>query len=435
MSPFNAGSGYASLIERINRAPEGAPPSELLYKILALLFSEQEAERLSQLPMRPVSAATAAQIWRVREVTAFRMLEGLAERALLLDSEHDGEKLYALPPPMAGFFQFALMRVRNDIDQEALSELLYQYLNMEQEFISALFCDGSTRIGRVMVDEGQLPAENLSRVLNYERASEVIKAARKIGVSTCYCRHKMRHLGRGCSAPMETCMTFDSVAESLIRHGNARQIESAESLELLQQAKDENLVQFGENVQGGMKHLCNCCGCCCEVLSAARRFSSLRPIQSTNFVAKVRRELCSGCGMCVDACPVQSLALISAKDPQHPWKRRCVQDPRRCLGCGICARSCKSGAISLLPRAERAVTPVDTAHRVVQMALERGKLQNLVWDNAALPNHRAMAAIVGAILKLTPVQQALANSTLGSRYLNLMIQKHAQKTELELQRY
>jgi Pyruvate/2-oxoacid:ferredoxin oxidoreductase delta subunit len=435
MSHLDTDNGYGALIERLNRAPEGAPPSELLYKILALLFTEQEAQLLSALPMRPVSAATAAQIWRVREVTAFRTLEGLAERALLLDAERDGEKIYLLPPPMAGFFQFALMRVRSDIDQETLSELLYQYLNMEQDFVSALFCERSTRMGRVLVDEEQIPAANVSRVLNYERASEAIQGAWKIGVATCSCRHKMQRLGRGCSAPMETCLTFDSVADSLIRHGHARQIDASESRDLVQQAKDQNLVQFAENVQGGVKFLCNCCGCCCEGLVAARRFSSLRPIQTTNFVASLRREHCSGCGLCVDACPIQCLALISAKDPRHPWKRRCVHDTRRCLGCGICARNCKSAAVALVPREERLVTPVDTAHRVVQMALERGKLQNLVWDNAALPQHRAMAAIVGTILKLPPVQQALASSTLGSRYLNVMIQRHAQKTELELMRY
>ncbi len=32
---------------------------------------------------------------------------------------------YVLPPPMAGFFEFSMMRVREDIDQKALSELFH----------------------------------------------------------------------------------------------------------------------------------------------------------------------------------------------------------------------------------------------------------------------------------------------------------------------
>ncbi|MBC8442157.1 MAG: hypothetical protein H8D87_21025 [Deltaproteobacteria bacterium] len=40
-----------------------------------------------------------------------------------------------LPPPMAGFFEFSMMRVRHDIDQKVLGELFYQYLNVEEDFI------------------------------------------------------------------------------------------------------------------------------------------------------------------------------------------------------------------------------------------------------------------------------------------------------------
>ena len=47
--------------------------------------------------------------------------------------------IYTLPPPMAGFFEFSLMRVRGDIDQKLLSELYFQYLNVEEEFVRDLF--------------------------------------------------------------------------------------------------------------------------------------------------------------------------------------------------------------------------------------------------------------------------------------------------------
>ncbi len=36
---------------------------------------------------------------------------------------------------MAGFFEFALMRTRGDIDQKYLSELYYQYMNVEEDFV------------------------------------------------------------------------------------------------------------------------------------------------------------------------------------------------------------------------------------------------------------------------------------------------------------
>lgn len=115
------------------------------------------------------------------------------------------------------------MRVRGDIDQKALSELYFQYINVEEDFIKALFLDGRTQLGRVFVQEAALSAENALHVLDYERAGEVIRTASHIGISLCYCRHKMAHVGRDCGAPKEICMTFiNTAAASLIRHGHAR---------------------------------------------------------------------------------------------------------------------------------------------------------------------------------------------------------------------
>ena len=68
MAHVTARSAYAHLIDRLNRFPQGAPPSDLLYRILGLLFTEREAELVAQLPIRPFTAARAAAVcpatWR-----------------------------------------------------------------------------------------------------------------------------------------------------------------------------------------------------------------------------------------------------------------------------------------------------------------------------------------------------------------------------------
>ena len=68
-------------------------------------------------------------------------------------------------------------------------------------------------------------------------------------------------------------------------------------------------------------------------------------------------------------------------------------------------------------RRERVLTPVNGAHRAVLMAIERGTLQNLIFDNQAHLSHRAMAAILGVILRLPPIKQAMASRQMKSRYL------------------
>jgi len=415
--------GYAELVDRLNRFPQGAPPSDTLYKILQILFSEKEAQLVALLPIKPFTVKQASKVWHLDNVNSRKILDELASRALLLDVEHNGEMVYTLPPPMAGFFEFSLMRLRGDIDQKVLSELFYQYLNVEEDFIRALFTKGETQVGRVFVNEPILSSENALFVLDYERASEVIRTSSHRGVGVCYCRHKMQHVGKDCDAPKEICMTFNNCAESLTNHGYARLVDVKEGLDLLDKAYENNLVQFGENVQAGVSFICNCCGCCCEAMIAARKFGLLTPVHTSNFLPVVGLEECTGCGKCVSACPVEAMTLVSANDPHQPNRKKADINEEICLGCGVCVRTCSKNGLSLKSRPERVITPINSTHRIVVMAIERGDLQNLIFDNRALWNHRAMAAILGVILKLPLIKQAMASQQMKSKYLGTLIKR------------
>ena len=238
MARLASKSAYVQLFDRLNRFPPGAPPTDLLFKILALLFSEREAALVSQLPVKPFTAKKAAAIWQIDEAEARNVLEDLASRAILLDMPtRNGAMLYVLPP-MAGFFEFSMMRVRGDIDQNLLSELFYEYITVEEDFMRALLLDGETPPGRVFVNESALEqtssillgtaplrgdgvsgtareaesqnglSDTSLQVLDYERASEVIRTAKHMGISLCYCRHKKQHIERACDKPLDICMTL-----------------------------------------------------------------------------------------------------------------------------------------------------------------------------------------------------------------------------------
>ena len=422
MAHHTSHPAYGRLSERLNRFPQGAPPSELLFKILQMLFKEREAELASLLPIKPFTASDAARIWKMGNAEAAKIVEKMAGKALLVDFQENGESYYVLPPPMAGFFEFSLMRVREDIDQKVLSELLFQYLNVEEDFVRELFAVGETQLGRTFVHEPALSTDNGLHVLDYERASEVIENAAHRGISICYCRHKMTHLERACEAPLDICMTFNTTAGSLIKHGHARQIDSIEGLDLLQKAYENKLVQFGENVREKVNFICNCCGCCCEAMIASRRFAAMQPIHTTNFIPVLDSDSCSGCGKCTITCPVEAMSLVSANDPLQPKRKIAQLDETRCLGCGLCVRECeKTKSLRLEPRPQRVITPLNSAHRSVIMAIERGKLQNLIFDKQVLKHHRALAAVLGVILRLPPVKKALASEQVNSRYLETLL--------------
>jgi formate hydrogenlyase subunit 6/NADH:ubiquinone oxidoreductase subunit I len=420
MSHATLRNSYQSLTDRLNLFPQGAPPSELLFRILEVLFTRDEAALVALLPIKPFNIAAAAKIWKKTAAESQNILEALASKGMLLDMEIHGEQIFVLPPPMAGFFESSLMRLGSSYDQKLLAELFYQYLNVEEDFVRNLFTGGETQLGRVFVNENALAGDSTLSVLDYERASEVIRTASHRGIGACYCRHKMQHLGKACAAPMDICMTFSGTAQSLIKHGIARPVDVSEGLALLDQAIAHNLVQCGENVQNQVSFICNCCGCCCEAMLAAKRFAVLNPI-ATNFLPALNADSCNGCGKCAELCPVEAMALVSAGDPHKPKRKKARLDESLCLGCGVCVRACPSASIKLHARTQRVLTPITTAHRAVLMAIERGKLQNLIFDNQAHWNHRAMAAILGVILKLPPVKQIMASKQMKSRYLeNLM---------------
>ncbi len=441
MSHIIGKSAYKSLEERINRLPMGAPPSETLYKILAMLFSEKEAALVAVLPIKPFTAEKAAKIWNVDSLEANKVLNELASRAILFDIEKDGIQRFMLPPPMAGFFEFSLMRIRNDIDQKVLSELLYQYINVEEDYVKDLFFGTETRQGRVFVQEGMLEKNTTESVniLDYERATHIIDTAEHISISMCYCRHKKEHLGNSCDAPMDICMSFGNTAATLIKHSYARRVDASECKELLHEAYENNLVQCGENVREEVSFICNCCGCCCEAMIAAKKFGMLHPVETTNFIPYINLNECNSCGKCVRTCPIEAISfkdkiknknsdentedkLVNKLDDK-PFRKQPLVDESVCLGCGVCARICPKNAIILKSRAKKLITPLNSVHRVVMMAIEKGLLQEVIFDNKALLSHRALGPILGTVLKLPPIKRALASKQIKSIYLEKIIER------------
>jgi hypothetical protein len=72
---------------------------------------------------------------------------------------------------------------------------------------------------------------------------------------------------------------------------------------------------------------------------------------------------------------------------------------------------------------------MDGTHRAVMMAIERGNLQDLLFDNRVLWSHRALAAVLGSLLKLPPLKRAIASRQVKSRAFEFLVSRYNRRSD------
>ncbi len=416
---------YDDFSKRLNKMPQGAPATETLFKFLEVLLSESEAELLSVIPVKACPIPKVAKIWKKSEEETEDLLNGLADKGILIDVEINGKRVFSLAPPMAGFIEFSLMRINKEtFDKKLLSELYSQYINVEDQF-GAMLWNLEPAIDRCLVNEEAIPEIYQSEILDYERSSHIIETATCITVGTCYCRHKKEHIGEPCpqNMPQDVCLTFNNAAKSLSKHGIAKEISKQEAMEVLNRVRDLGLVQIGDNTQDGVSWICNCCGCCCEALNGYKQFGHIQNI-NTNFYAKVEEDECTGCGICQERCPVDAIEIVDGIS---------VVDLERCIGCGVCTRFCETEAITLGRRNKLQFVPKDSFERVILEAISTGKLHNLVCDNWTSTSNQILNRLLKFIFKLKPVKRSMVEKQLKSRYITAMIKMYMKIAKEDLE--
>lgn len=402
---------YGRLQKRLDRFPVGAPPAEALYKILKNLYTEEEAEIGARMPIRFTDLAGISRRTGKSPEALRPVLERMADKGLVMDFERHGKTTYILSPTLLGFFEFAFMRVRSDLPQKEIARSMVAYAHDDPDFARAVFA-GKTQAGRTLVHEKAVDPQERTRVLDIERATHLVAEAKTRAVSLCYCRHIMEHEGRGCGKPMEVCTTLNAAADYVIRHNLGRKISREEALDILEQTRAAGLVHIADNVRKRPAYICHCCGCCCTMLSAINRFRIFDAVVTSPYESVFDSAKCNGCGLCAKRCPVSAIRIAGEGAGGKAALAREI-----CLGCGVCKPSCNRGAIALAPRKERVVVPETAWQRWVVMAIERGKFQDLLFDDFDRLDHAALRAITRIIVGLPPVKKALLSQQVPSRFL------------------
>ena len=413
---------YRDLGEKIDGLQMRIPWNDAFFDILKTLFTPEEAEVVVKMPY------SLSTLDRVEKVTGYeraelqKMLQSLCSQGLVMDLWLQGEYRYMPSPMVVGIFELVMMRTGDSLSSKKWAELFHRYLHGDDAFYAANAGQGeSVSVARALVhEETVLPAAHVE-VLDYEKATGIIEDADRFGIGLCSCRHEKLHIGeKRCDVPLETCSSFGTAADSLIRHGFAREVSKTEMLENLARSKEMKLALTADNVQQRATFICHCCKCCCNLMLGVSQHGFPNTVVTSSFISQVNQERCTGCGMCAEGCPVNAIEVVPSEHPESRTKRTVRIDEGICLGCGVCGLVCAQDAIGLVKREQRVIHPETTFERVILQCLERGTLQNQIFANPQSLTQKTMRGLVGGFLRLPSVKKALMSDLLRSTFLASM---------------
>jgi ferredoxin len=203
----------------------------------------------------------------------------------------------------------------------------------------------------IITIEQDIPLQDLEQVIPYPAARNIIlNGPPDIVVYECACRQ----LSSNHCQPTQVCMVIGKpFTDYTLEHHpqSSRRLSQEEAIKLLQDEHERGHLHsawFKDACLDRFYAICNCCKCCCGGIEAMVKYGN--PVMaSSGYVAQVDKSICTGCGICVDACPFNALSIEDETS---------VMDWEKCLGCGICEAVCPNDARSLV-RDEGKGIPLD----------------------------------------------------------------------------
>jgi len=357
---------YKRLGKHLSSLGMGYPDKEELIDILCENFTPQEAEvalaiPTDRIPFEPVSISEISTHIKLPKRKLDLILSNLAHRGLLFSKKmKNGKTGYALQQFGYGFPQTFFWKGVDTPIAKKMAELIVKYSKRDQLYEA--YGKTETKPLRYIPASRSIDPEQHA-VFPFEMMEGVIQKANVIALVHCPCRVTAHLVGKKrCDHSLENCIKYDELAEYLIDKGIGREISKQETLEVIKKSEQAGLVHLVDNAREGIKHTCNCCGCCCWSVGTIRRKRIPRDVlMATYFLRETDKGKCTGCGKCIEICPVNVIKM----EGDFP-----VVDREWCIGCGVCAIPCPSSAIKLVRKTD-ALPPKDFKELHEQILKER----------------------------------------------------------------
>jgi len=200
------------------------------------------------------------------------------------------------------------------------------------------------------------------QIATYDDMRKFIQSTEKpIQVANCVCKQGEMLLGNQCKQTddIEVCLMFGS--KSYAAREQAREISREECLQILDRAEKESMVLQPGNSKEPFC-ICICCGCCCGVLTTAKKFPKPVELFATNYFVSIESSKCTGCGICEIRCQMDAITIENDL---------AIIDLDRCIGCGLCVTTCPTSALKLLKKEKETVPPKNAAHLYINILKEK----------------------------------------------------------------
>ncbi len=349
---------YERLAATLDKIPNGFTriPDGSHIRLLQSIFTPEEADLASKMKLRGETVAELSRRLEISEGELGERLEGMARKGQIRAWDSSTGRRYALLPFAVGIYEQQLNRM-----DSSLAQLISDY------FVKSR---GGDLFGEAPAVFRVIPVQRAVRteleIHTYQQAERMIETAKSWGVRECICKKQEKLLNRPCKFPKSVCIVFAPRSEHAFDNDElTRSVTKEEALAILRQAEDAGLIHCSMNIQQGHSYICNCCTCCCGVLRGLVTFNQPHAVVKSDYEAHVDKDLCVGCGACIDRCQLHALTLDDEV---------CNVNLDRCIGCGVCALSCSEGALTLRPRTADSISvpPRDVMDWMVQKATSRG---------------------------------------------------------------
>lgn len=310
-----------------------------------------------------------------------RHVKSLAKKGYIFNQPNSkGVMVYRLMPlVMVGAFEYSFMgRIHHTPEEKALAELFAKYFDEVEDFIQANYDNIIPMFEKMRPFDRTLPIleQNVSGneiqikvnkelntpeevILPTQNIEDLIEKFDDIAVGHCFCRNHKDLLGEPCKQTelRENCFTFGKSARYVSEQGFARLISKEEALKIMKESEKDGLVHKAfhphSDIQREETSVCNCCKCCCGTLEWWRGGMTAM-INSTNFLSSIDKDLCTGCGICIEKCPVEAIKLDT--------EDIAIVNEKICIGCGVCAHFCPENAVALIEGMRRVYVPPPKMH-------------------------------------------------------------------------